>query len=112
MGSYRFASLRELLPYGETGTFMSQTRDYPSRLYRWLSPDPLAGCDVVAGNPGIPSFGQWARVCGPGTAELAGKPGNGNAVYRTRNSAGKRLLRELQRETTGRMLKWRDLSIP
>ncbi len=40
VGSYRFASLKELLPYGETGTFMSETRDYPSRLYRWLSPDP------------------------------------------------------------------------
>ncbi len=40
VGSFRFASLRELLPYGESGTFMSETRDYPSRLYRWLSPDP------------------------------------------------------------------------
>ena len=51
VGSYRFASLRELLPYGETGTFMSQTRDYPSRLYRWLSPDPLADVMLLRGIP-------------------------------------------------------------
>lgn len=39
----RFASLREGLP--GSGDLMSQsaTRDYPSRFYRWMSPDPLAG---------------------------------------------------------------------
>ena len=37
------------------------------------------------------------------------KPGHGNAVHRTGKSMGKRLLRELQRETAGGMLEWRDL---
>jgi transposase InsO family protein len=37
-----------------------------------------------------------------------GKLGNRNAVHRTRESVGKRLLRKLQREAAGRMLERRD----
>ncbi|MBI4165162.1 MAG: hypothetical protein HY508_05440, partial [Acidobacteria bacterium] len=43
VGSFRFASLRETFPFNESEVFMSQTRDHHSRLYRWMTPDPLAG---------------------------------------------------------------------
>ena len=39
---------------------------------------------------------------------MAGKSGNGNAVYRAGKSLGERLLRKLQREATGRMLERGD----
>jgi RHS repeat-associated protein len=57
VGSFRFASLREVFPFNEAEVFMSQTRDHHARLYRWLSPDPLAG-DVT--NP--QSLNRYAYV--------------------------------------------------
>ncbi|MFB3922568.1 MAG: RHS repeat domain-containing protein [Terriglobia bacterium] len=39
----RFASLQEPLPNGGPEVYAAPFRQYQSRLYRWLSPDPLAG---------------------------------------------------------------------
>ncbi|MFB3922567.1 MAG: RHS repeat domain-containing protein [Terriglobia bacterium] len=39
----RFASLQEPLPNAGPEVYAAPFRDYQSRLYRWLSPDPLAG---------------------------------------------------------------------
>ena len=43
VGSYRFASLREYLPYGETGTFMSQTPRLPLLPLPLGEPRPAGG---------------------------------------------------------------------
>src|SRR5467141_3342842 len=55
------------------------------------------------------SLGQRSGVRGQGIAEVAGKCGDWDSVYRTRKSLGERLLRELQRKAAGRVLEWRDL---
>jgi RHS repeat-associated protein len=40
--SYRFAGLREWFPVSDPAhIIMSQSRDYPARFYRWMSPDPI-----------------------------------------------------------------------
>ena len=63
---------------------------------------------IVERNPGIHSLGQWAGVRGPGVAEVAGKSGDGDFVYRARQSVGERVVRELQRQAAGRMPERRD----
>ena len=47
------------------------------------------------------SLGQRPGVRGEGVAGLAGETGHGNAVHRTRESVGERLLRKFQREAAG-----------
>jgi len=56
IGSYRFAGLREYFPVSDSAEiFMSQTRDYPARFYRWLSPDEFTGGPVSACGPPDPT---------------------------------------------------------
>src|SRR5450631_367674 len=69
----------------------------------------VGGCDVGARDPGTHSFGQWAGVHCRRVAEVAGSVGYEDAVYRTWESVGERVLRELQREVARRVLEWRDL---
>src|SRR5262249_49197341 len=47
-----------------------------------------------------------------GAAPVAVRAGNGKLVHRTRFAMGERILRILQRQTPGRMPRWRDLLHP
>lgn len=51
----------------------------------------------------------WPGVRGEGVAEVASEGGNWDAVHRTGESVGERLLRELQWEAEGRMPERGDL---
>src|SRR5450631_572147 len=52
----------------------------------------LGGRDVVARDPRAHSFGQWAGVHSRGVAEVAGQSGYQDAVHRTWESVGERVL--------------------
>ncbi len=73
---------------------------------RWSSArviSALADVMVMKGSAGTPSLGQWARVRSERPTEMAGQDRSKDAVYRTRFAVGKRLLRELQLQATGRV---------
>ena len=52
----------------------------------------VGGCDIGAGDTRAHSFGQWAGVYCRGVAEVAGKTGHEDVVYRARESVGERVL--------------------
>src|ERR1019366_6654208 len=56
------------------------------------------GWDAGARNSGAHPFGQRTRVYCRGVAEVAGKAGHEDALYRAWESVGERVLRELQRQ--------------
>ena len=61
----------------------------------------VGGRDAGARSAGAHPLGQWARVRGAEAAAVAIGRGSQDAVHRTRQSLGERLLRELQREAAG-----------
>ena len=52
----------------------------------------VGGRDVVAGDSGAHSFGQWAGVHCRGVAEVAVKAGHEDVVHRAWESVGERVL--------------------
>src|SRR5262252_8621242 len=68
--------------------------------------------DAVARGPGAYSIRPWPRVHRHGAAPVAGGAGCPDAVHRPGQSVGERLLRELQRQAAGRVLKRRALLLP